>query len=1374
MADIDQLRIEVEASAGQASSNLSRLADDVRSLKGAVRGAIGPVTSLANALAQLRDVGSMDAVAASMRSVAESAQSLSGLKISESIGNQLKNIADATATADPQALEAMATALASVRSVMGGRAEGAFVSSSIASQLRSISEASAQLSGVAPQMEAGAQAVSAVAAMVGELSGLPQISSNIGNQLRKIADGARSLSTVELPAEKVQELAESLRALASIPKNALSSTVTAMIKLPDAAKALHGLDFDQLAEDCRRLSDALADLPERLANVAAGMRQLAKANAAANKYGDLAKPLTQVLSLAKLRLVVGLLSRVGSSLYSLVQAAGDFVEDMNLFTVAMGDYGQQAWDFAQRVSALMGINPQEWAKGQGVFMSMAQGMGIASDSAALMSQQLTQLAYDLSSFYNISVAEAFEKVQAGLSGQLRPLRELGYDLSEARLQQDALAWGVTKSTDAMTQGEKAMLRYREMIEQVNFVHGDMARTIQSPMNQIRIFASTARQAAVAWGGVLLPALNAVLSVLIPLAKALANVGNMIASLTGGRQMMEGFLADLGVGGTPSTYGSTAAGAIDDVADSTGGAGKAADGARESYEELKRTILGFDELNVLKAEDEESRSPSGGSGVGGGAGGAGGGGMEGFELPTYDFLGDASGLYDRAVEEIMLFVERVRRQLEPLAMAFSEAWGKVRKTFDDVDLLGSVEQVVVSAVALMSNAVRNLVEVVTPLWVAFDVPQTVKDGLDLVSQAFLTLSDVVNGVGAGVRGFVETGLVPLAEWAGQLTRGELRFLREKLRDIGEWFDDHTGPLYDFGTQLGRVFTQVATPLSFLASLMLDFANSALATAIDAAGELADRLLSDLTPTLGFIADCIDRISTALKPAIDRFGEFMEEIERATGISFGEFAFELVDGIAAIVELATTAITGLAAVIADLATFLSDPFGFDFNSSMTKRWLDEFVMGNGDAATSTDGLTEAGRKAKAALDEEQRSLDSIAASGSTLGTSVVGGINSQQGSAGLAGAALVSRAVSGFEDGVKSSKTVKWGKQLGIDFSGGVSGTSASARKASQGVSKEAVSALAGNEAKAATHGKALTESFGSAIRTATANPTKAAKEAAHSTYLAMKPASASPYGSDLSNTLGLGIKAAQRIPTTIAKTMASSVLGMSNPGSASKHGSALAQTLGSGVSGASRYATKAASSMARDTLRSAEPGSAYNYGANLAIGFANGISGYAVYAYNAARNIANNVCNIISSALRIGSPSKVTEQFGKWTSEGLALGIEGASKLPVAAAGDMANRTADAVRGVMGSGLLEADMSGSLGIAQSVMLELDYERLTEAVAQGMLEGAVAYGSPSRDAVAQGQSREIVMMVDGQVLGRLAVDSISDMAARGYAPLDLMGV
>lgn len=166
--------------------------------------------------------------------------------------------------------------------------------------------------------------------------------------------------------------------------------------------------------------------------------------------------------------------------------SNDYVEAVNLFNVTMGDGATAAKEYADSLQSLMGIDSKEWMNYQGSLNEMVTGFGIANDKANEMSQQLTQVAYDLSSLWNVNVSEAFHKIQSGMSGQVKGLKTWGINLSVAQLKETALAHGIDLSVSKMTEAQKATLRYVTIMEKTANIQGDLARTIVTPANALRI------------------------------------------------------------------------------------------------------------------------------------------------------------------------------------------------------------------------------------------------------------------------------------------------------------------------------------------------------------------------------------------------------------------------------------------------------------------------------------------------------------------------------------------------------------------------------------------------------------------------------------------------------------------------------------------------------------------------------------------------------------------------------------------------------------------------------------------------------------------------------------------------------------------------
>ena len=304
----------------------------------------------------------------------------------------------------------------------------------------------------------------------------------------------------------VESLELQIKGNASGATRSINTLIKTLDKLEQATAG--GCGLSSVSKEMKKLNNINIGLSSSTRSSAASFGQLATKVAAA------------AISLKK----------VGTTIASWINESNEYVENLSLFKVSMGEYAESAQEYAEAVGEIMGIDPSAWMRNQGVFMTMATGFGVATDRAATMSQQLTQLGYDISSFYNTSVEDAMQKLQSGLAGELEPLRRLGYDLSQAKLEATALSLGIDKAVSSMTQAEKAELRYYAIMTQVTQVQGDMARTLESPANQMRIFKAQTEQAARALGNIFIPALNAILPYAIAATKVLRIIADAVAAL----------------------------------------------------------------------------------------------------------------------------------------------------------------------------------------------------------------------------------------------------------------------------------------------------------------------------------------------------------------------------------------------------------------------------------------------------------------------------------------------------------------------------------------------------------------------------------------------------------------------------------------------------------------------------------------------------------------------------------------------------------------------------------------------------------------------------------------------------------------------------
>lgn len=652
---------------------------------------------------------------------------------------QLELEVQSSSTSAVAGIDALSASLSKLKNAV----RGGVGLTSVANQVRNLDTALKSMD------SSGADKIDKLASSLEKLKGLGslKISSSIGNQLHNIGSAAASLTGVDFSA--MEKLGTALQPLNNLNASGLKSTINALNKLPKLADTLDNMDMTKFTSQIQQLSTALAPLTNQLNAVTAAFNRLPtniqraitvtnrisqENNKAANSYMNL---------YAKIKMAMGVVRTGARVIASWITQSNQYIEDLNLFTASMGKYAEEAQNYAEAVSEALGIDPGEFMRSQGVFNTIISGFGVASDKAYLMSKNLTQLGYDISSFFNISFEDAMQKLQSGISGELEPLRRLGYDLSVARLQEEALALGIEKKVSAMTQAEKSQLRYYAIMTQVTTAQGDMARTLNAPANQLRVLQAQVTQCARALGNIFIPALNAVLPYAIALAKIVRMLANSIASLFGFK------LPEVDYSGI-----SAGASAVGDLADNAGDASDGLGKAGKAAKKLKNALLGIDELNVLSKDDSSSGSGSGsGAGIGGGD--------LGIDLPTYDFLGDA---ITSKVDEIVQMIKDAMWEITAVISGFLLAIGTILVVTGANIPLG-LGLMAVGAVGLAASVMANWNGMSERLAKVLTLVTGVLGGFLLAIGAFLVFSGVNVPLGAGlmVAGAAALGTAAVINW-----------------------------------------------------------------------------------------------------------------------------------------------------------------------------------------------------------------------------------------------------------------------------------------------------------------------------------------------------------------------------------------------------------------------------------------------------------------------------------------------------------------------------------------------------------------------------------------------------------------------------------
>lgn len=324
-----------------------------------------------------------------------------------------------------------------------------------------------------------------------------------------------------------------------------------------------------------------------------------------------------------------------------VEFASDLTEVQNVVENSFGTKGTKNIEqFADTARDSFGMTELTAKKVASRYQAMGNAMGITSGQVAqatqniaknlnadlydttgeamgAMSINLTKLAADMASFYNVEQDTAAEALNAVYTGQTRPLRQYGLDLTQATLEEWAHKRGIEGKISAMSQAEKTMLRYQYVMSQTSTIQGDFTRTVDTWANQVRLLKQNLQALGGVVGGTLINAFKPLVSWLNTAISAVTSfaetVGNALGKIFGWKILH-----------TPASNAADAYNTLSDGLDNAGTSGEDAAGgigdATKAAEEYKNTVLGFDELNKLN----DVKDPTSTSGSGKGSGGSGGG------------------------------------------------------------------------------------------------------------------------------------------------------------------------------------------------------------------------------------------------------------------------------------------------------------------------------------------------------------------------------------------------------------------------------------------------------------------------------------------------------------------------------------------------------------------------------------------------------------------------------------------------------------------------------------------------------------------------------------------------------------------------------
>ena len=518
----------------------------------------------------------------------------------------------------------------------------------------------------------------------------------------------------------------------------------------------------------------------------------------------------------------------------------DLQEVQNVVDVTFSEMSDTINRFAQNAIENFGLSELSAKQFASTMGAMLKSMGFTVEQATAMSIKLASLSGDIASFYNLDPDEAFAKIRSGISGETEPLKQLGINLSVANLEAYALAQGINKSYNAMSQQEQALLRYNYLLSVTADAQGDFARTSGSWANQTKILTERFNQLKATIGKGLIEALTPVVKMLNTLleylqkaADAFAAIMSMLFGEVNTKTSSSGSIAEDTAEGIEDVAGGyeDAADAADDYADSTAAAAK----------EAQRSVMAFDELNRVLAPMEEM-----GSGTNSKTENA----LDAESLIPSTIIAETN-VEDKISPKIQAIVDKIKELIEPFKkFDFSplrESLGKLGEAFEK---LGSI---------ILKALEWAWFNILVPL-AKWTIEEAAPAVINALAEAFNLLAEVMNALKPLFTWLWDNFFSKLASIAGDAIIALINGLASGLDKLAKWISEH------------QVATSniLAAILGIIAAFKIWAGISPIVRAIKDIHALATGTVTVVGPVVGTILQWIGKIKTAFSSVIAFLG------------------------------------------------------------------------------------------------------------------------------------------------------------------------------------------------------------------------------------------------------------------------------------------------------------------------------------------------------------------------------------------------------------------------------------------------------------------------------------------------------------------------
>ena len=215
--------------------------------------------------------------------------------------------------------------------------------------------------------------------------------------------------------------------------------------------------------------------------------------------------------------IVAGVAKIGKEMVTL---AADAAESVNAVQVVFGEASGGILEFSENAVENLGLSSTAFNELSTVIGAQLKQSGISIDLLDDKVIELSTRAADVASVFNVDVNESLNAFGSALRGEAEPARRFGVNISDVAVQAEALASGLVKNKNEITDQIKIQARYNIILKQTADLAGDFENTQGSLTNQLKIAKAGVAEYGAELGQSLLPITT----------KTVTAFNNIIASL----------------------------------------------------------------------------------------------------------------------------------------------------------------------------------------------------------------------------------------------------------------------------------------------------------------------------------------------------------------------------------------------------------------------------------------------------------------------------------------------------------------------------------------------------------------------------------------------------------------------------------------------------------------------------------------------------------------------------------------------------------------------------------------------------------------------------------------------------------------------------